>query len=74
MKFFGWTAVVAGGVWAAYKALKNHRIAGAGLDVFEEEPMRANHPLLTLINVIVTPHIAYLGTSFLRGLIWPLKK
>jgi phosphoglycerate dehydrogenase-like enzyme len=52
---------------AIYEAMKNHRIAGAGLDVFEEEPMRADHPLLTLTNVIVTPHIAYLGTSFLRG-------
>jgi D-3-phosphoglycerate dehydrogenase len=37
-------------------ALRKMRIRGAGLDVFEEEPIDKNHPILTLDNVIVTPH------------------
>ncbi|WP_102026583.1 2-hydroxyacid dehydrogenase [Salirhabdus sp. Marseille-P4669] len=42
---------------ALYSALKNRRIFGAGLDVFEEEPVPRNHPLLTLSNVVTLPHI-----------------
>lgn len=41
-----------------YDALKTRRIAGAGLDVFEEEPPPADHPLLTLDNVALTAHMA----------------
>jgi phosphoglycerate dehydrogenase-like enzyme len=41
---------------ALYEALAARRIAGAGLDVFEEEPTPASNPILKLDNVIVTPH------------------
>jgi phosphoglycerate dehydrogenase-like enzyme len=43
------------------QALKEGRIAGAGLDVFEREPLEPDSPLLGLENVVVTPHNA--GTT-----------
>jgi len=43
---------------ALYQALKEHRIAFAALDVTEPEPLPLDNPLLTLENVLVTPHIA----------------
>ena len=42
-------------------ALKAGEIAGAGLDVFEEEPLPAEHPLWTLPGVLLTPHTAGYG-------------
>jgi len=39
-------------------ALMDGTIAGAGLDVFEVEPLPTNHPLWKLENVIMTPHVA----------------
>ena len=40
-----------------YQALRNKKIAGAGLDVFRQEPIPLNDPILELQNVILTPHI-----------------
>ncbi len=42
---------------ALYDAIKSGKIAGAALDVFEQEPVQADHPLLTLDQVVVTPHL-----------------
>jgi glyoxylate reductase len=38
-------------------ALKKRIIAGAGLDVFEKEPIKKNHPLVKLPNIVLAPHI-----------------
>ena len=43
---------------ALYDALKAKTIAGAGLDVFEKEPIDPSNPLLELDNIVMTPHIA----------------
>ncbi|HEV8306772.1 MAG TPA: 2-hydroxyacid dehydrogenase [Methylomirabilota bacterium] len=43
---------------ALVTALRARRIAGAGLDVFSPEPLPPGHPLTTLDNVVLTPHIA----------------
>jgi phosphoglycerate dehydrogenase-like enzyme len=44
---------------ALVAALKQRRIAGAGLDVFDQEPLPARHPLTELDNVVLAPHIGW---------------
>jgi glyoxylate reductase len=48
---------------ALYAALREGRIAAAGLDVTDPEPLPPDHPLLSLDNVVVTPHIASAGAE-----------
>jgi D-3-phosphoglycerate dehydrogenase len=43
---------------ALYKALKEKRISCAGLDAYTQEPINKDNPLLTLDNVVLTPHMA----------------
>ena len=43
---------------ALIESLSSHRIAGAGLDVFDAEPLPAGHPVTQLDNVVLTPHCA----------------
>jgi D-3-phosphoglycerate dehydrogenase len=45
---------------ALVEALRTNKLAGAGLDVFSEEPVPADHPILKIENVILTPHSAAL--------------
>ncbi|EJN35845.1 D-2-hydroxyacid dehydrogenase family protein [Pseudomonas sp. GM80] len=46
---------------ALIKALQKQQIAGAALDVFEQEPLPALHPFRTLDNVLATPHVGYVS-------------
>lgn len=46
-------------------ALTANRIAGAGLDVFDTEPLAAEHPLRRLANVTLTPHLGYVTREML---------
>ncbi|MHB8103543.1 MAG: 2-hydroxyacid dehydrogenase [Methanosarcina sp.] len=50
---------------ALIEALKEKKIAGAGLDVFENEPLPMDSPLLEMRNVVLTPHIAFLSEESL---------
>lgn len=54
---------------ALIKALKDKWISGAGLDVFEHEPIGAEHPLAKFENVILTPHVAWGSIEASRRLV-----
>jgi phosphoglycerate dehydrogenase-like enzyme len=51
---------------ALVKALHEGWIAGAGLDVFDEEPLRADHPLRRSPHTVLTPHIGYVTDAGYR--------
>ncbi|MDO5456177.1 MAG: NAD(P)-dependent oxidoreductase [Eubacteriales bacterium] len=55
------------------RALKDRKIAGAGLDVQEVEPLSAQSPLFALDNVIVTPHMGWKGLETRQRLVSILK-
>jgi len=50
------------------QALKEGEIAGAGLDVLEDENVNSHHPLVNLENVIITPHSAFYSEQALKDL------
>jgi D-3-phosphoglycerate dehydrogenase len=52
---------------ALIEALRNKRIAGAGLDVFDKEPLPVDHPLRMLDNVVLSPHLGYVTVENFRG-------
>ena len=54
---------------ALIKALQEHQIAGAGLDVQEQEPPAADNPLYTMSNVILTPHMGWKGMETRQRLV-----
>jgi phosphoglycerate dehydrogenase-like enzyme len=51
---------------ALVAALRAKRIAGAGLDVFDIEPLPADHPLRKLDNVVLSPHLGYVTAENFR--------
>jgi D-3-phosphoglycerate dehydrogenase len=52
---------------ALIDVLRNRRIAGAGLDVYWQEPIPPDHPLLALDNVVLTPHLGYVVEESYRA-------
>ena len=52
---------------ALLETLRNRRIAGAALDVFDQEPLPADHPFRSMDNVTLSPHLGYVTVETLRG-------
>ncbi|MGA2992410.1 MAG: D-2-hydroxyacid dehydrogenase family protein [Candidatus Korobacteraceae bacterium] len=52
---------------ALFTILKNHKIAGAAIDVYSQEPIPADHPFLSLGNVLLTPHLGYVTADSLSN-------
>jgi phosphoglycerate dehydrogenase-like enzyme len=52
---------------ALLDALRNRKIAGAGLDVYDIEPLPVEHPLRKLDNVVLSPHLGYVTQENFRG-------
>jgi phosphoglycerate dehydrogenase-like enzyme len=53
---------------ALIDALRNRTIAGAGLDVYDQEPLPAGHELTALDNVVLLPHLGYVTEPGLRNM------
>jgi len=53
---------------ALVEILRERRIKGAGLDVFDVEPLPKDHPLRTMENVVLSPHMGKLSSTVLQGL------
>ena len=51
---------------ALIRALQDGTIAGAGLDVFDEEPLPPDHPFRRLPNTAITPHLGYVTEETYR--------
>ena len=54
---------------ALVDALQDGTIAGAGLDVYDTEPLPADHPLRSAPNTVLTPHLGYVTERHLRALL-----
>jgi phosphoglycerate dehydrogenase-like enzyme len=52
---------------ALLSALRDNKIAGAGLDVFDVEPLPLDHPLRKMDNVVITPHLGYVSLQNYRA-------
>ncbi|GAA2798196.1 D-2-hydroxyacid dehydrogenase family protein [Kitasatospora paracochleata] len=51
---------------ALLAALREERIAGAGVDVFDQEPLPADHPMRTAPRLLATPHLGYVSAANYR--------
>jgi len=51
---------------ALINALQEHRIAGAGLDVYDVEPLPLDHPFRKMDNTVITPHLGYVSMENYR--------
>jgi phosphoglycerate dehydrogenase-like enzyme len=51
---------------ALIETLRERRIEGAAIDVFDVEPLPGGHPFRTLENVLATPHIGYVTEELYR--------